>query len=235
MNRIVITLMIVLLAIPAIAEVPDVQLIDALFVHQSTSRGVMDARVWQEVLRDYMIDCHLVPKTEIEQAALYDADLIIIGPHSREHPKDKQVPWYNYWGDPQLMDFIARSELPVVGISMSGQALFGQMDLPVGGGYFMHGKAQTFELAENARKYLQWPFVIDPNKPIEISTREQGTDGYHQPPSYVESLLKKPDSVYYPVVRYKNYVVWGAGSDAGYFTDAGRRLFSNIVHVLVRR
>ena len=235
MNRKVITLVTMFLAIPAIAEVPDVQRIDALFVHQNDSRSVMDARVWQEMLREYLIDCHLVPKAEIEQAELYDADLLIIGPHSRERPEDDQVPWFNYWGDPKLVDFIARSELPVVGISMSGQALFGQMDLPVGGGYFAHGQGQTFELAEDTSKYLQWPFVIDPNNPIDISTREQGTDVYHQPPSYLESLLKKPDSVYYPVVRYEDYVAWGAGSDPGYFTDEGKRLFANIVHILVRR
>ena len=34
------------------------------------------------------------------------------------------------------------------------------------------------------------------------------------------------------MIRYKNYVVWGAGDNAGYLTESGRRLFANIVHRL---
>ncbi len=235
MIRTLITLTLLFQAGPAMAEMPDVQMMNALFVHKDDSRSLMDARVWQEALRDYAIECHLVPMVEVEQAAIYEADLIIIGANSRERSKDEKVPWFNYWGDPQLVDFIARSELPIVGISMSGQALFGQMDLPLGGGHFAHNKGQVFELVESAEKYLEWPYVIDPNGPVVVSDRDQGMDGYYQPPSYVESILKQPDALYYPIVRYKQYVVWGAGSDAGYFTDVGRRLFANIVHVLVRR
>ncbi len=209
------------------------RIVDALFVHQESSRGIVDAIVWQEVLREYQVECRLVSKADFGQEHFSGMHVIMVGARTADRPEDKGIPWFNYWGDPQLVDAIAESELPVIGISMGGLSLFGQMDIPVGGGYFAHGSEQLFTFAEHASEYLESPFSIEMIDQVELSTRKQWMDGYHLPPSYIESILQNvTDPSYYSVVRYRQYAVWGAGSDAGYLTEPGRRLFANITHKL---
>ena len=219
----------------AVAQEQESWAVDALFIHQDSSRGTADAMLWQEVLREYAVECRLISKSELGELGLgvfSDVEVVLVGAATAERPEDKDIRWFNYWGDPRLVDIIVASKLPILGLSNGGLTLFGQMGLPVGGGYFAHGTAQTFALAEDSHKYLRWPFEVDSEGPIEISTREQSMDGYYQAPSYIESILKQPDSAYYPVVRFQHYAVWGAGPDAGYLTESGRRLFTNIVHDL---
>ena len=216
-----------------IMQSQQVREVDVLFVHQKSSRGTADAVVWQEVLREYRINCRLFSKAEFGREHFEGMHMIIVGAHTAERPDGKEIPWYNYWGDPQLVDAIAESELPVIGISMGGLSLFGQMDLPVGGGYFGHGSEQFFTFAEHASEYLESPFSLKWAEQVELSTRKQWTDGYHLPPSYIESILQNvTNPSYYSVVRNEHYAVWGAGPDALYLTEPGRRLFANITHKL---
>lgn len=232
MNRLPIFVLACLLVCPN-AKGQQTSQIDALFIYQDSSRGAADADVWQEMLREFQVECHLVSKADFNKKHLLGMQVIIVGAHSAERPKDKETPWFNYWGDPQLVVAIAESELPIIGISMAGISLFGQMDMPVGGGYFAHGSEQFFTFAEHASEYLRSPFSIEEVDQVQLSTRKQGMDGYHLPPSYIESILQNvTDASYYSVVRYKNYAVWGAGPDAGYLTETGRRLFANITHKL---
>ncbi len=233
MKRLSIIAAIFFLVCPAATQGQQAREVVALFVHQEGSRDVMDAVVWQEVLRDYQIECRLVSKAELDQEHLLDVHVVIVGAHTAERSEDKGVWWFNYWGDPQLVDAIAESELPVIGISMAGLSLFGQMDMPVGGGYFAHGSEQFFMFAEDASQYLESPFSIEKADVVKLSMRKQEMDGYYHPPVYVESIPQNmTDSSYYSVVRYRDYVVWGAGPDAGYLTETGKRLFANIVHTL---
>ncbi len=207
--------------------------IRAVFVHQESTRGFADAVAWQEVLLDYQIACSLVSKAELGREDLLDAQVIIAGAQSAERPEDKTIRWFKYWGDPQLVDVLVESGLPIIGLSMGGLSLFGQMDLPVGGGYFMHGSERFFTFVEYGSEYLESPFEIEEAGAVEISSREQANDGYYHPPSYIDSILRnRTNSAYYSVVRYERFVVWGAGPDPGYLTESGRRLFANIVHKL---
>ena len=231
MKRLSVTAIVFFLACPVLAQ--SAKRVDALFVHQDSSGGFADAAFWQEVLRDYQIECRLVSQQDLSEASLLDVDVILVGAYSAERPEDKSVRWYKYWGDPHLVDLIVESELPVLGISMGALSLFGQMDTPVGGGRYAHGSEQTFTFAEHASKYLESPFPIEKMAEVELSTRKQAADGYYHPPSYIESILQNvTNPAYYAVVRYENYVVWGAGPDPGYLTEPGKRLFANIAHHL---
>jgi len=233
MKRFLIILFVGLLAFSQATHGQEVRSVDALFVYQERSRDAIDAIAWQEVLRTYQIECRLVSRKQLSQEHLFDVDVVIVGPHTAERPEDKSIRWFKYWGEPWLVDAMAESELPVIGLSMAGLSLFGQMGLPVGGGYYGHVNERFFKFAEDAQEYLEAPFRIEAIGEVELSTREQQVDGYYNPPFYTESILRNATaSFYYPVVRYKNYVVWGVGSDAGYLTDLGRRLFANILHKL---
>ncbi len=233
MQRLAVIATLFLLAWPEATQGQPTRPVDALFVHQDSHRGLADAMVWQDTLRDYQIECRLVSKSELGQEHLLDAHIIIVGTNTAERSEDKSVPWFNYWGDSQLVDVIVESELPIIGISMAALSLFGQMDMPIGGGYYAHGGEQFFTFAEDASKYLESPFKIDKTDTLKLSTRPQQMDGYYHPPVYVESILQNvTNPSYYSVVRYENYVVWGAGADAGYLTESGRRLFANITHQL---
>ena len=216
MKRLSVTAIVFLFLAGSSAQGQQARTVDALFVHHENSRGIADAVVWQEALREYQVECRLISKTEFDQEHLSGIDVIIVGARTADRSQDKKIPWFNYWGDPQLVYAIAESELPVIGISGGGLSLFGQMNMPVGGGYYAHGSEQLFTFAEHASEYLESPFSIERVDQVKLSTRKQGVDGYHLPPSYVESILQNvTDPSYYSVVRYKQYAVWGAGPTQG--------------------
>ncbi len=233
MKRLAIIAIFCFLAFAEWAQGQQAKEVRAVFVHQESTRGFADAFAWQEILGDYQIACSLVSKTEFDREQLLDAQVIIVGAHSAERAEDKEIWWFNYWGDSQLVDVMVESGLPIIGLSMGGLSLFGQMDLPVGGGHYMHGSERFFTLAEYASEYLESPFEIEEADAVEISSHDQANDGYYHPPSYIDSILRnQTNSAYYSVVRYERFVLWGAGPDPGYLTESGRRLFANIAHKL---
>ena len=210
--------------------------IKVLFICSDSGSNSIDSR-WSNFLRDFQIECELVSKELLIEANFVDKDLIIVGPNTAEKPKNPNIKWFDYWGDQNKVNMIANSDLPILGISFGGMCLFGQMNLPLGGGHFAHGKATDFIITNSGWNYLKTSnnISVQTRNYLRISSKLQGYDGYYRPSANIEGIVQVADSKnYYPIVRYNNYIVWGCGSNPGYLTKEGKDLFVNLICALTQ-
>lgn len=205
-----------------------------LFINRNHS-DIKNASKWMDILKDDDIKYKIVEKNFLSENDFDGMDVIIIGPNTAERPLNPSVKWYNYWGKQSIVNIISLSNIPVLGISFGGMCLFGQMNLPIGGGHFAHGNGKNFIVTDKGWDYLQKPHKISPQKGsiLNVSSRAQSYDGFHKPPVFIEGIVQVPNSKdYFPIVRYKKYLVWGCGGSPKYLTQEGKKLFSNLVYSL---
>lgn len=213
------------------------QSLKVLFICSDIASNSLDAQ-WSDILKDFKIECELIGKGYLTIESFIGKDLIIIGSGTADKPKSSNIKWFDYWGDQDKVDLITAAGLPILGISFGGMCLFGQMNLPIGGGHFAHGKGKTFLMTEAGKGYLRNPYIVVSGKKsiLNLSSRDQGWDGMFKPPKSIEPIAQVIDSRnYFTIVRYKDFVVWGCGSNPKHLSNEGKGLFANIVHSLSKK
>jgi len=145
--------------------------------------------------------------------------------------------------EPEMVDAIRDSGLPVAGLGRGGHAFFGKLTLDIG---YPHGEAAEAATVQVADFGDSQPYYTTPN-PIAIPgsgvlslySSVQSVIGVplaHRLPEGVRIALLPGEASLYPIVRSSSrYLLWGFESAPPQMTTIGRELYVNALRALAGR
>jgi hypothetical protein len=193
----------------------------ALIIHGDRSMLREDAVAWQEMLKGYRIEGTVI-NGKAPTLPVSGMDLIIVGIGNSENP--------------EIAKEISKSGLPVIGIDYNGYSVLRRLGLhsPEPQSSYLRGQPVSLALTDASSKYRTEPFSVDPNW-LTFPNRMKDVSSYGPTPLFMEGILEdvnRPGC--YSVVRCQQYVSWCCARNPGDMSEPARKLFANIVYVLVR-
>jgi hypothetical protein len=183
---------------------------------------------YQALLAESSIPLVGVPPHAITSTQWKKYSLIIIGP-------DNVLPGES-WLTPAARDVITTSKLPVIGLYNGGHALFGDLGLNIGTNV-THTSSMTRTMPfEPLYPVWSMPFPLTPGVPYRVYTTTAGLNvdlGSFQPGVIFIGLM--PSTPRLNIVREdERFLLWGFARGPDDMTLNGRRLFANVVTLMLR-
>ncbi len=199
----------------------------AAFVY-STTLDLLAYSEYQSMLALSSIPLVGVPISNVATTNWGHYELVIIGAYTSLDP---------VWGTSADVTALQNSRLPIIGLGEGGYAFFGRLALNIGYANGIHtAVTRTLPFSPTANVWLS-PFPLIGSTPYRIYSGTAGVSIYipGSPPTNVERIGQQPgSSVYYNIVRQAaRYLLWGFQSKPSFMTTNGRKLFLNIVDMML--
>ena len=171
-----------------------------------------------DFLATYGGEISILSVAERSKLSLIHPDVVIVCPD--EYRMES-------WESAEQRDF---ENYKVVGMGYGAAKLFGLLGLEIKAGKVAHGDSDeplTVELAD----VLQYPEAI--SNPVQVAAK--GSDAFGvfddgQVPRRFEGVARlKNYGHYWPIARQWHYLLWGFEASVDQMTEAGKRLFVNVL------
>jgi len=174
----------------------------------------------------YMVD--FIHMTEIVATQWSQYALIVIGPETGN---------LDTWGTTAMVNALAQSGKPILGLGEGGYAFFGKTAPAIGNPNGWHGNENRSFVVDTLHEVWHHPYDIPFGRDRIVTAYEKTAHVGIQPPARLPTDMtligREPaDQTHYNLIQQTRYLLWGFQEGPAAMTTSGRQLFINVARHL---